>query len=134
MTGRKAELVARVEAYRQLCKNAVEPDPVEPMPVPEKTLFKDIQENSVIPPVTKEMVKSYLESHEAVVTDKAKLLYENYFMNYIQNCGRYIKSSVRAAMKKTSYEVNLQVLVNHFQCSVNSSFKMVLTVFYFSIF
>lgn len=112
LSGRKGELLERLEAYdRNNNFGYNEPENVEKMVVPEKLQYKDVNASSVVPAVNERMVDEFFYECEVnKISDTAKRMYENKFLQFIQVCGKYVKGCVAAEMrKKVSYCVDLKI-------------------------
>ncbi|XP_061176026.1 uncharacterized protein LOC133184977 [Saccostrea echinata] len=116
ISGRKRELVERLEAYDRN-SNFGSAERVEReycMQVPGYEKFKDINKDTQIVGVREEAVKAYLERMNKSVDSNVMYIYESKFLKYVRLCAEnnfyYVKAECKAQMKKSvSYKVDVCV-------------------------
>ncbi|XP_053390353.1 uncharacterized protein LOC128553251 [Mercenaria mercenaria] len=119
LSGRKKELIERLEAYERN-HNFVEDYDTVPeyfMDLPPSGKYKDLNSDMKIPPVTNQCASDYMSQFgvdfDRVVCD----LYEETFIRYVRYCSTedldYIKGACYAEMKKkVSYTIDISVKKN----------------------
>ncbi|CAH0723986.1 unnamed protein product, partial [Brenthis ino] len=133
--GKKADLVERLEAYDgnfNFAGKSDTPEPQQVMVIPNDEYYKDINDNTPLPPLQKDQVQQYFEGcNQALV--KGKSLYENRYLRLLRAVTIkdfiFVKGICKATMKNTQYEVNIKLHKNgalqetHCECTVESGVR-----------
>ncbi|KAL4709806.1 hypothetical protein ACJJTC_001260 [Scirpophaga incertulas] len=114
--GKKADLVARLEAYdKNFNFNNIlsgHNSPESQMELPNETLFRDVNSNTLLPPLTKQHIHLYFSRFNKK-TDDGFNMYESRYLLVLRSCvighDTFIKGICKASMKKLQYEVNIKL-------------------------
>ncbi|RUS84743.1 hypothetical protein EGW08_007485 [Elysia chlorotica] len=112
-TGRKAELVERLEAYERNSNFFPVEEPCDgfKMTIPDLE-FRDVNLSTSLPKISRAIVADYLGS----VCKSAELMYAEQHLNFIRSASEsditYVKAQVRASMKRLIYNVDVSICGN----------------------
>ncbi|XP_063384478.1 uncharacterized protein LOC134670606 [Cydia fagiglandana] len=113
VTGKKADLIERLEAYDRNFNFGADPGPSEDprYECPPVSCFKDINADSPIPPLDRHEIQAYFEKFNA--QNKGKDMYESRCLltaRYASvGASTYFQGQCKAQMKKVTYIVNVKV-------------------------
>ncbi|CAH1104601.1 unnamed protein product [Psylliodes chrysocephalus] len=122
MRGKKAELIERLEAYdRNFNFGFVAVDNENSAPkmcLPPPETFKDVHCGIKLNiDISKTRVETYLQSFDQNITEKSAQLFQSKFVQYLKfsstGSGVFFNSSVKAAMKKILYHVDIFITTDN---------------------
>ncbi|XP_074039599.1 uncharacterized protein [Leptinotarsa decemlineata] len=114
LRGKKADLVERLEAYDRNFnfENIPQERPELQMKLPERNMFRDVNSNMLLPPITKEHINYYFSRFNKK-TDDGLRMYECRYLLVLRACrvgtSLYLKGICKASMKKIQYEVHIKI-------------------------
>ncbi|XP_045773598.1 uncharacterized protein LOC123873001 [Maniola jurtina] len=115
ITGKKSELVERLEAYDRnfnFGHQTLQASQSQAIDVPAVELYKDVNSSTILPKITKHHIQSYFDRFNKNICDAVKL-YESRYLLVLRSAtsgqDTYLKGYCKASMKQLQYEINIKL-------------------------
>ncbi|CAG5020960.1 unnamed protein product [Parnassius apollo] len=115
ITGKKADLVERLESYDRNFNFGNQSPPAsqsQAIDVPAVELYQDVNSSTILPKITKKHIQCYFDRFNRNISDAVKL-YESRYLLILRSTtfaeDTYLKGFCKASMKQLQYEVNIKL-------------------------